>query len=87
MIKGKLPRGWELKTLGEVADNLDGSRVPLKMSDRDQRHGEYPYYGASGVIDHIDDFLFDGEYLGNRPIKTYQRTHFWVGQSVHAEVP
>lgn len=40
MINGKLPKGWELTALGEAADNLDGMRVPLKMSDRDQRHGD-----------------------------------------------
>jgi len=59
MNNGKLPDGWELTTLAEAASNLDGTRVPLKMSDRDQRHGKYPYYGASGIIDYVDSFLFD----------------------------
>ena len=94
MIKGELPKGWELTALGEAADNLDGMRVPLNMSDRDQRHGEYPYYGASGVIDQIDDFLFDGDYLlvaedganllaRSTPIAFLASGRFWVNNHAH----
>ena len=94
MRDGNLPEGWELTALGNAADNLDGKRVPLKMSDRDQRHGEYPYYGASGVIDHIDDFLFDGEHLlvaedganllaRTTPIAFLASGRFWVNNHAH----
>ena len=50
---------FETKPLSEVADFLDGKRVPLSEKERAKRKGPYPYYGASGVIDSVDDYLFD----------------------------
>lgn len=49
------------KPLGEICVNHDSRRVPIKASQR--KPGPYPYFGASGVIDYIDDYLFDGHYL------------------------
>ena len=59
----ELPEGWRFVTLDEIAVNHDGRRVPIRAEDRLVRRGRYPYYGASGVIDHIDDYLFDGTYV------------------------
>ena len=53
--------GWTVRPLGEVTENLDSRRVPVRGSER--RPGPYPYYGASGIVDYVDGFLFDGEYL------------------------
>jgi len=50
---------WEKKLLGQVVKFLDGQRKPIKESDRASIQGQYPYYGASGVIDYINDFIFD----------------------------
>ena len=47
----------------QVTQNFDRIRVPLSGSDRAKRQGPYPYFGAQGVIDHLDSYLFDGEYL------------------------
>ena len=44
---------------GDVTDNFDKKRIPLSGSQRDARKGQYRYYGAQGVIDYIDDFIFD----------------------------
>lgn len=63
MKEGKLPEGWEWKRLGEVVVNYDNKRIPLKAEDRTRRKGSYPYCGANGVIDYIDDFLYNGEYV------------------------
>ncbi len=52
---------WEEKTLGDVAINLDNKRVPITSSQRTK--GNVPYYGASGIIDYVDDFIFDDELL------------------------
>lgn len=41
----------------------DKDRIPLSVMERQKRQGPYRYYGAQGVIDHVDDFLFDGEYV------------------------
>lgn len=53
-------RAWPVFPFGLLATNEDGRRRPVKASDRSERQGQYPYYGASGVIDSIDEFLFDG---------------------------
>ena len=60
---GDIPQGWEVKTLGQIAENFDRLRKPLSKMQRAEIQGEYPYYGAAKVFDHINDFIFDGEYL------------------------
>ena len=54
---------WKEYKLGDVVNILDYKRVPLSSKERDTRRGIYPYYGAQGVIDYIDDYIFDGTYL------------------------
>lgn len=49
------------KMLGEVAENLDSQRKPVTKGNRSS--GNYPYYGASGIVDYVDDYIFDGDYL------------------------
>ena len=56
-----MKQGWEIKKLGEVCEILDHLRVPITKKDR--REGVYPYYGASGVQDYVDSYIFDGRYL------------------------
>ena len=51
----------EWKTLGEVAENLDNMRKPVAKGGRSL--GIYPYYGASGIVDYVDSFIIDGDYL------------------------
>jgi type I restriction enzyme S subunit len=47
--------------LGEVCENLDSKRIPITKSKRTE--GEYPYYGASGVVDQVDGYIFDEDLL------------------------
>lgn len=54
-----IPKGWKYARFGDVSFNRDAERIPLSVDDRSLRKGEYDYYGASGVIDKIDDYLFD----------------------------
>jgi len=54
---------WRELRLTDVCQFLDGQRVPLKESDRAKRSGSYRYYGASGVIDYVDDYIFEGEHV------------------------
>lgn len=56
-----MKQGWEIKKLGEVCEILDHLRVPITKKDR--QSGIYPYYGASGVQDYVNSYLFDGRYL------------------------
>jgi len=51
-----MKRGWELLTLGEICDILDSRRKPITKCDR--VFGQYPYYGATGILDFVQDFIF-----------------------------
>ena len=53
--------GWEKKKLDEVCENLDSHRIPVTKSDR--RNGIYPYYGASGIVDYVESYIFDEDLL------------------------
>lgn len=89
---------WPIKPFGEVVDNFDGQRVPLNLTDRQKRQGDYAYYGASGIIDHIDDYRFDGEFLligedganllaRSTPIAFSAAGKFWVNNNAHVVRP
>jgi type I restriction enzyme, S subunit len=52
-----LPNGWEIKKLGDVCENLDSQRKPI--TQRDRISGDVPYYGATGIVDYVKDFLFN----------------------------
>jgi type I restriction enzyme M protein len=52
---------WPMVELGSLYHNLDGKRVPITKSDR--KSGLYPYYGASGIVDNVDSYLFDEDLL------------------------
>ncbi len=58
---GQDGEGWEEKTLGEVCENLDSKRIPITKSKRIP--GDVPYYGASGIVDYVADYLFDEDLL------------------------
>jgi restriction endonuclease S subunit len=52
---------WPERELGSLGKNLDSRRVPITKGDR--KEGPFPYYGASGIVDHVADFIFDEEIL------------------------
>lgn len=90
----QLPEGWIWASVEQITENFDGRRIPLKSTDRDKRSGQYPYYGASGIIDDIDDFLFDGDFLliaedganllsRSTPIAFKATGKFWVNNHAH----
>lgn len=54
---------WKIVKLSEIAEILDNKRIPLSEMERAKRRGVYPYCGANGVIDYIDGYLFDGQYI------------------------
>ncbi len=59
----KLPKGWRWEKFGDVVNNLDGKRRPLSKEVRAKRKGNYRYYGATEIVDYIDDYIFEGEHL------------------------
>ena len=60
---GIIPEDWEVKRLGEVCTFLDNKRIPIKDADRGKMKGKYPYYGASGIIDYVNDYIFDDDLI------------------------
>ena len=53
--------GWEERNFGDICENLDTKRVPITKSKRTS--GNIPYYGASGIVDYVADYLFDEDLL------------------------
>ncbi len=85
---------WNEKRLGDVIEIHDNRRVPLSSTEREKRKGKFRYYGAQGVIDYIDDYIFDGEYilvaedgenLNSRklPLASLVDGKFWVNNHAH----
>ncbi|MBW5290196.1 MAG: Type I restriction-modification system, specificity subunit S [Candidatus Ruthia sp. Asou_11_S2] len=83
---------WVEKTLNEISDNLDKQRIPITKKDR--KEGEIPYYGASGIVDYVEDFLFDENLLcisedgANLLVRTYPiafsiNGKTWVNNHAH----
>ncbi len=60
---GLLPEEWETVSLGNIVQVYDSQRIPLREEERQKKKGIYPYCGANGIIDHIDEYIFDGEFL------------------------
>ena len=60
---GRIPEEWEVVELGKTSDIYDNLRIPLNNEDRKEMKGKYPYCGANGIIDYINKYIFDGEYV------------------------
>lgn len=55
--------GYRVVSLGDVIQLEDSKRQPLSSRERDSRRGIYPYYGAQGIVDYLDDYTYEGDYL------------------------
>ena len=93
-IPFEIPKGWEWERFGNIMINKDSERVPLSVAQRQQLKKTYDYYGASGVIDKVDKYLFDkdllligedGANLINRstPIAFIAKGKYWVNNHAH----
>lgn len=91
---GNLPNGWHFGTVGDIIKLHDSKRVPLSGAERDKMAKVYPYYGATSLMDYVDNYLFDGIYLllGEDgtvvdslgfPILQYVYGQFWVNNHAH----
>lgn len=94
MVPYAAPSGWAWAKFGDIMVSRDGERIPVSREERNGRAKKYDYYGASGVIDKIDDYLFDkpllligedGANLVNRstPIAFIARGKYWVNNYAH----
>ena len=85
---------FEKRFVGELVANYDSKRIPLSSRERQKRKGPYPYYGAAGILDYVDDYLFDGVYIllgedgtviksNGTPILQLAKGKFWVNNHAH----
>ena len=91
---GPIPEGWSVTNLLDVASLYDSKRKPLSGKERDQMAKRYPYYGATSVMDYVDNYIFDGTYLlmgedgsvmteNGFPYLQYVTGKFWPNNHAH----
>ena len=89
-----IPETWKWVRFGHIMINRDAERIPLSVDERSKLAKKYDYYGASGVIDKVDDFIFDKPLLligedganlltRNTPIAFIARGKYWVNNHAH----
>lgn len=91
---GVMPEDWKKGNLLDVADLFDHKRIPLSGMQRDRMEKIYPYYGATSVMDYVDNYLYDGIYLlmgedgsvmtdEGFPFLQYVEGKFWCNNHAH----
>ncbi|AAB85439.1 MULTISPECIES: restriction endonuclease subunit S [Methanothermobacter] len=60
---GRIPVDWDVVNLEDVVEIHDNKRIPLSEKERIKMKGDYPYCGANGIIDYINDYIFNGEFV------------------------
>jgi len=89
----QIPSSWKLISVSQFADCLDNQRIPVKKEDRKVNIGKYPYFGANGEVDKIDDLIFDGDFVlvtedetfygREKPIAYRYTGKCWVNNHAH----
>jgi len=97
-LKREIPKDWKDCKLIDFLTLFDSKRVPLSSKERAEKKGCYPYYGATGIMDYVDNYIFDGDYLllaedGSTsdtygfPIVQYIWGKNWVNNHAHIILP
>ncbi|UAN51666.1 restriction endonuclease subunit S [Serratia sp. JSRIV002] len=92
--RGKIPQGWEVTTFGAVSNCLDKYRIPLAKNQREKIKGSIPYYGATSIMDYVNEHIFNGVYLllgedgsvlkdDGTPFTQYIWGEAWVNNHAH----
>ena len=85
---------WKEFFIEDLADFCNSKRIPLSSMQRAGKKGHYPYYGASGIVDYVDEYIFDGSYIlisedgenlktRKTPIAFEASGQFWVNNHAH----
>lgn len=93
-IPFEIPENWKWVRFGNLMRNRDSERVPVSLADRKKIKKIYDYYGASGVIDRVEEYLFDGKLLligedganllsRSTPIAFIANGRYWVNNHAH----
>ena len=91
---GEIPKHWRTATIKHLTINLDGRRIPLSGEVRADQKQIYPYYGANGVIDYVEGYIFEGEHIligedgapffdKTREVSLLTSGRFWVNNHCH----
>ncbi|GHT67293.1 hypothetical protein FACS1894110_12510 [Spirochaetia bacterium] len=91
---GEVPESWRISRVRNEFNNLDGLRRPVNSENRGDMEGQYPYYGASGIIDKINDYIFENPYIligedganlkfRNLPLIYIGEGKYWVNNHAH----
>lgn len=92
---GTAPVTWSTGTIDDIAEIYDSQRKPLSGAERAEMDKLFPYYGAVSIVDYVDDFLFDGEYIllsedgiyvvddNGHPLLQHVSGKFWVNNHAH----
>ena len=97
-LKREIPEIFEWCTLKDFIQLEDSKRIPLSSKERLDKKGIYPYYGATGIMDYVNDYIFDGDYLllaedgstsdaNGNPIVQYIWGKNWVNNHAHIILP
>ena len=92
MIQRLCPDGVEYRKLGEVCEILDSQRKPVSKGKRNA--GKFPYYGANGIQDYVDNYIFNGTFLligedgsvinaDKSPVINWATGKIWVNNHAH----
>ncbi|WP_189270140.1 restriction endonuclease subunit S [Pseudobutyrivibrio ruminis] len=86
---------WTEQKLENVMEFYDQKRKPLSSRQRDGMHRNYPYYGATTIVDYVEDYIFDGTYIlisedganvvdeNGHPLTQYTFGKFWINNHAH----
>ena len=89
------PPNWKNGCVDDIAELYDSMRKPLSSLERADMERAYPYYGAVSIVDYVDDFIFDGEYLllsedgiyvvdeNGHPLLQHITGKFWANNHAH----
>lgn len=92
---GACPRTWQIGCVDDIAEFFDSMRKPLSSLERADMERIYPYYGAVSIVDYVDDYIFDGEYLlvsedgiyvvdeNGHPLLQHVIGKFWANNHAH----
>lgn len=92
---GVLPNNWRYGNVDEIAEFYDSMRKPLSSLERADMKRMYPYYGAVAIVDYVEDYLFDGEYIllsedgiyvvdeCGHPLIQHIKGKFWANNHAH----
>lgn len=94
----KIPFDWSYTSIGNITKCLDSERIPLSNQQREEMKGSIPYYGATGIMDYVNQSIFSGDYVllaedgsvmdeNGNPILQRISGNVWINNHAHVLQP